>query len=213
VRYASILLALVLVASLSWHYRFYECFHKIKVGLKASEEGKIAVAYRNLDAAAGLVPEDEELRDLATYYRGINFIENGIADSALECFQAVSGKINDQNLSFFKLEARMDIAFDEGEYDEFLKLSLEMKDILPENPMVIATVSSAYACKYATTSQGEYYQKSIQYLDGARAAAKDAPDFREYEQRILHRLSTKKIITKEEFDRLYPNSGQLARER
>jgi tetratricopeptide (TPR) repeat protein len=74
-----------------------------------------------------------------------------------------------------------------------------------------AVLASGLACKYAVTGDGAYRQRATEMLETARRLAESNPEIMknlsEYFPRIQHRLSTRQIITKQEYDRRFAKSG------
>ena len=101
------------------------------------------------------------------------------------------------------LQAEAGAAFDAKDYDTFLAKSMEVLKRHPNEPMALAAVASAYACKYAATGLDAHRQEALKYLDSA-AQRGQGPELAEYRQRILHRLQTREIISREEFYRRFP---------
>jgi hypothetical protein len=104
------------------------------------------------------------------------------------------------------------VAFDAKDYDGFLMIAKEMIVKQPEVHFTYAMLASACACKYAVTRDTAFHEQSMAALDRARAISGGDPSFKEYEQRILHRLYTHEILTPEEFHRRFPNGWQQEKE-
>jgi hypothetical protein len=69
-------------------------------------------------------------------------------------------------------------------------------------------IASAYACKYAVTGNEQFKQQSLEFLKKAKIISEQQGrlnDFEEYEDRILHRLETREIISRKEFIQKFPN--------
>jgi hypothetical protein len=88
----------------------------------------------------------------------------------------------------------------------FLAKSEEIAALAPDQPSALASVASAYACKYATTGDTSFRDKSLEQLERARAAAGAvSEEFAVYENRIRHRLQSREIITGKEFEKRFPH--------
>jgi hypothetical protein len=129
---------------------------------------------------------------------------------ALVLLESCRGKVyDDSDLDALIVYAKAGIAFDSGDYDEFVRRALEMEWRQKDDPVIKAQVASAYACKYAQTQDEQYKVSSLAALDQARTMAGAMPEyqdqFAEYEQRILHRLHTREIIDRSEFQKRHPN--------
>ena len=79
--------------------------------------------------------------------------------------------------------------------------------------IVIAADNSALACKYAVTGDANLRKQSEDMLKESQERAKSTPEgvkwFEEYAERIHHRLQSREIIDKTEYDRRF-RQGQAA---
>jgi len=108
------------------------------------------------------------------------------------------------NLRDLHRQAEIAVAFESAEYDTFLAKAKEDLATQPDYPRTVAQVASALACKYAVTGEENYKAEATETLDKARAlAGSDDADFKECEERILHRLRTRDIINRKEYDRRF----------
>jgi tetratricopeptide (TPR) repeat protein len=105
---------------------------------------------------------------------------------------------------------RVGQAFDRKDYDAFLQLAETDWKAQPTSDSASA-LSGALACKYAITGQEEYRRSSEEMLARARTLAV-TPDEKEvveeYSDRLRHRLSTREIIDKEEYDRRFRQKAE-----
>ncbi len=109
-------------------------------------------------------------------------------------------------LSQFTLLAEAGIAFDAKDYDEFLKKEQALVKLLPTESHAVAGVASAYACKYAVTGDEKYRKESLKRLDQARKmAGPNNPEMQEYAERIEHRLDSRQILKREEYQKRFPS--------
>jgi len=103
------------------------------------------------------------------------------------------------------------VAFERKDYDSLLALARRFAQEHP-GPEATAAVASALACKYAATGTVEYKTESEEMLRTAeRQVQGDAEGMqylREYAERIRHRLSSREIISKQEYDRRFRNREQ-----
>jgi len=104
----------------------------------------------------------------------------------------------------YLLHAQIGDAFEKKDYDAFLTKAREWLRQAPDNPIAWAQVGSAMACKYAVTGDETFRKECMAHLEKARQLAGEAADYlREYEERILHRLESREIISRKEYDRRY----------
>jgi hypothetical protein len=105
-----------------------------------------------------------------------------------------------------EIQAEIGIAFRKKDYDGFLSLAQEMEKLEPNSLTAVCDVASALACKYAVSGNAAFRDQSLQYLNKAKGlAGPREKDFAEYENRIQHRLATRKVITGKEFKEQFPN--------
>jgi len=101
-------------------------------------------------------------------------------------------------------------AFERQDYDTFVSIAQKQWKEYP-GPGTAAAVSSALACKYATTGDPNYKAQSEAMLQESQRRSQQDPeskkDFEEYAQRIRYRLDSRNIITKAEYDQKF-RSGQ-----
>jgi hypothetical protein len=202
---------IVLVAlALGWNSRFIRAYYELRSFGSTMAAGDFERGAAYFISASKRVPENEDLQAYAGYYEGILLLNRDKCAEALELLQSCRGKIHDDSdLEAFIMQAQVGVAFDSGDYDEFLRLSLAMYQKQENDPITAGRVASAYACKYAETQDEQYKAKSLEALDRARTIAGSMPEyeesFAEYEQRILYRLHAREIIDRSEFEQRYPN--------
>jgi len=99
------------------------------------------------------------------------------------------------------------VAFDRKDYDAFLRISTAELEKEPNNPAVVASVSSALACKYAVTGDPAFRKQSEDTLAKAQVlaqrSAEERSSFDSYSQRIRYRLATREIIDTKEYNRRF----------
>ncbi len=102
-------------------------------------------------------------------------------------------------------------AFEAKDYDKFLAITQKQWQDWPSYATA-AALSSALACKYAATGDLKYRQQSEEMMETSRQKAGSDPDaqksFTEYAERIRHRLDTRQIISKTEYDRRFRNTAK-----
>lgn len=103
------------------------------------------------------------------------------------------------------------IAFDHKDYDQFLSLAQETYRTEPKSPNTVAQLASALACKYAVTGDQRFLDESHKYLAEAHGLVtreEDTAEYQEYAERIEHRLQSREIITREEYNKRYRPNAQ-----
>jgi DNA-directed RNA polymerase subunit RPC12/RpoP len=192
-------MVLLVVFALFWNSRFIHAYYELRRFNAAMEAGDFEHGAAYFISASQRVPENAEIQTYATFYKGLLLLNQDKPAEALELLQSCLGRIrNESDLDGSILRAQIAIAFNDADYDEFLRLSIQMDQKY-----------KAYACKYAQTQDEQYKTKSMATLGRARTLANSMPELREYfveyEQRILHRLHTKEVIDRNEFIKRYPN--------
>ena len=203
-------MVLLVVFALFWNSRFIHAYYDVRRFNAAMEAGDFEHGVAYFISASQRVPENAEIQAYATFYKGLLLLNQDKPAEALKLIQSCRGRIqNESDIDDSILRAQIAIAFDNADYDEFLRLSIQMDQKYKGDPILTGQVASAYACKYAQTQDDQYKTKSMDALDRARILTNSMPElkeyFVEYEQRILHRLHTKEIIDRNEFIKRYPN--------
>jgi hypothetical protein len=97
-------------------------------------------------------------------------------------------------------------AFESKDYDTFLSIAARLWKKSPD-AATAGEMSSALACKYAVTGDMAYRTQSLEMLKKAKQLAQGNPEaekfFEEYAGRIRYRLDSRKIISKQEYDRKF----------
>src|SRR5204862_4610903 len=100
------------------------------------------------------------------------------------------------------LRAEAGVAFEAGNYDDFLAKMQALAATSPRDAVAVAGVASGYACKYAVSGSDEDRDLALKHLEEAgRLAGPDDPQFKEYRARIEHRLDTREAIARTEYIR------------
>ncbi len=100
-------------------------------------------------------------------------------------------------------------AFEQKDYDKFLALAQEVFAKTP-NASNAATIASAWACKYAASGNVQFKDQAEQFLTKAQQMAQSDPEemkrLEEYLPRIRHRIDSREVITKQEYDKKFRSS-------
>lgn len=105
-------------------------------------------------------------------------------------------------------------AFYRHDYDRLLAISEANWKAQPASPDAAATLAGALSCKYAATGDASFRTRTEEMMEKARQLSQGdkaaEESFQEYSERIKHRLDTREIIDKHEYDRRF--RGGKARE-
>ena len=199
------LLALA-VLSFFLNLRFFQGYVEIRRAGRASRRGDIAAAASLMTAAARHLPEQPELAEIAALFTGIELMAQDKSAEAVAVLKGpwprLSGDLRPMAEEAL-LRAEAGAAFDAKDYDTFLAKEKELLKRNPGSGMAMAAVASAHACKYAVSGLESHKQEAMKLLESASRQSQD-PEFPQYRQRILHRLHTREIITRKEFEQRFP---------
>ena len=203
-------MVILVVSTLVWNSRFFRAYYELKRFESAMVAGDIEQGTAYFLSASRRIPENAELQAYGAFYEGMLLLSQDKSAEALKVLQSCRGRVGDESyLDDLIMNARVGVAFEQGEYEEFLRLALMMNEKHKDDPIYVGQLASAYACKYAQTEDEQYKAMSLAALDYSRTLASSKPEDKEYcaeyEQRILHRLYTREIISLNEFNKRYPN--------
>ncbi len=199
-------LALVAV-SLVWNLRFFQAYAASRASFTAWAQGDVEAAFARMSSAAKDVPECADLQVMALYFEGINLLrQDRCAEAMAKLVQCKDRLPAELGVEMLIAQAKCGTTFDAKDYDGFLAAAQVVEQKMPTYPMGKATVASAWACKYAQTGDQAARQSALSYLEQARTMMPDDPGFKEYENRILHRLHSREILTRAEFAQRFPNA-------
>ena len=193
------------------------------------KRGSARFSKGDLDGAIG--DYDEAIRlnpdDAATYEkRGYTRVEKGALDEglvdlrqAIHFAEAARTTRTESEDDCEDLNLHADVAFFSGDYEGFLRWTVESLNRFPEAGRAEAGVASAYACKYAVSGVAADKAQTLFHLAKARKLAKESVPLnrecalclREYEERTLYRLETREIISSGEYGRRFPTGRQTPR--
>lgn len=210
VKAALVGMVIVVVSAFVWNSRFIHAYYELKCFQSAIAAGDLQRGVPHFISASRLVPENAELQTYGAFYEGVLLLGQDKSAEALKLFQSCVGRVAaESNLDELIMNAKVGVAFDRGDYDQFVQLALQMEAKHKNDSVYAGQLASAYACKYAETQDEQYKAKSLAALDRSRTLISSKPEYKEfyaeYEQRILHRLSTREIISRSEFKQRYPN--------
>jgi hypothetical protein len=202
-------LAVIVIFSFIWNWRFMQAYMEIRSSNTAIQSGNLEAALKRLHSAAANVPEVKSLSSVATFYEGALMLKEDKSAEAIKLLTSCKtdlppGLPVDEML----LRAKIGVAFNNKDYDKFLKLAIAVNDKNPNDPALIAQVASAYACKYAVTGDEQFKQQSLDFLRKSKTMAEKqgvADTSQEYEDRILYRLETRHIIDRKDFVEKFPS--------
>jgi hypothetical protein len=201
-------LLLLAAITLVQNVRFFLGYAEIQRAFRALGAGDLPRAGSLMRAAAGHVPERCELGGLASLFSAFDLMRRDRPKEAIPELQHARTVLRpgdqwrtvaDDQL----LVAESAAAFDAKDYDVFLAKSQEFRNRHPEDPFAQLALASAHACQYAVHGLEPDKQQALDLLAEVSRTNKDS-ETQDSRQRILHRLSTRKILSAEEFHKQFP---------
>ncbi len=205
-------LIIFVVLAAVWNMRFFLAWQDTRGAFKLMGQDMGQAAER-MRTARDRVPESSDLQTLSAFFDGIVYLQQNRSKEALASLIKCKHKLPPTfGVDLLILQASADVAFGTKDYDGFIVVAKEMTVKKPDDHFSHAMLASAYACKYAVTHDTTFREQAMAALDRARIMSGGDPSFKEYEQRILHRLSTQEILTSREFHKKFPNGWQQEKE-
>jgi len=207
------LIVIVVIAATMWNWRFVDAYLDVKAAQSALAKGDFAEAALLAESASRSVPESQQVLILMHYVRGMDlFRRDRQAEAYSEFCHCCEADPTVEGFRAMRAHAAIGKAFEERNYDEFMRLTLELAKQWGESE-ASGMLASAYACKYATTRDEQYKAKVMEYLAKTKEIwrADDRETYEEFEDRMIHRMETGEIVKLAEFKERYPK-GYRARE-
>lgn len=196
---------LLVFVSIIWNWRYFNAYGALSDVKAAFEQGDLDAAIAGVDVYQSYLPESQDLYLPKRYWQGIRSLGRDSSAAAVMFLEEVEslapGEFDTDELL---LRARMGKAYDEQDYTGFLDYARQSRNRYGSSEAsVLGSVASAFACLYATTSDDVFKDSAMHLLDQARVLGDTA--FSEYEGRILYRLHSKEIITRQAYYERFPN--------
>ncbi|MFC1634086.1 hypothetical protein ACFL5Z_04540 [Planctomycetota bacterium] len=203
-------MVILVIFTLVWNSRFISAYYELKRFESAMNAGDFQQGAAYFISASQRVPENAELQAYGALYEGMLLLGQDKSAEALKLLESCRGRVDEESgLNVLVMNAQVGVAFDRGDYAEFLRLAQQMSETYQDDPTYAGQLASAYACMYVETQDEQYKAKSLMALERARTLASANPEAEqyhaEYAKRILHRLHTRQIIKRDEFYKRYPN--------
>jgi hypothetical protein len=197
---------IIVVFSFAWNWKYYRAYQDIQKANKSVEQGDFANASLLMNSASIDVPEVEDLRTFASYFKGIELLQKDKGNEALAELEKCRSKVPpDYPLENLIIQARIGASFDNNDYDGFLKAAKEKLALDTTQAVSLTSVASAYACLYAKKGREGYKASALEYLQRAKEIDSTSSDMKQYYNMIDYRIDTRKIIRREEFVKQFPN--------
>jgi hypothetical protein len=196
---------LLVIFSIFFNGRFYAAYMNVKQANAAYTEKNVAKAAYLMTKASNEVPEAADLALLANFFTGIDLLTRDKSTEALVAFDKCQGLPAAFHLNELVLQAEMGSGYDKKDYKLFLTSSKAFLQLDTTQSMSWGGVASAYACLYAQSGADSLKQQSLKYFNRAKALNDTGAEAKEFYGRILYRLDSRQIISKDQFDKKFPN--------
>jgi tetratricopeptide (TPR) repeat protein len=164
--------------------------------MKGELAGEVTAISQRVQAALEKTAQAKEV-----YQRGDMAKAQALMAEAANLYPE-SAEVQDQLASL-----QANVAFQSRDYAAFLALAEAGLARRPDSPVSVGTLASALSAQYAATGDPAYRTRALEALDRAKAMAERSPVARayyeEYGDRVRHRLDTREIIDKAEYDRRF----------
>jgi hypothetical protein len=191
--------------SVFWNWRFYDGYINTKAATSAYVAGDVTKAALLMTKAAKDVPEATDIGSLAHYFSGIDLLKKDKSTEALSEFDGCKNLPADYHVNTLVLQAEMGSGYDKKDYGLFLTAAKAFLQSDTTHAQSWAGVSSAYACLYAQNNADSSKQQALKYYYKAKTIDDKSAEAKEFYGRILYRLDSRQIISKDEFDKKFPN--------
>jgi tetratricopeptide (TPR) repeat protein len=200
VRASFLVLLALAVASFLVNLRFLRGYVEVNRAVRQLAAGNLERANALATAAAGYVPESGQLQAVSSLYRGLILLREEKWAEALPLVEIARRDLEDASLDPLLLRIQGVLAFEVKDYDRFLDRMVALQKLLPDEAMNEGGVASALACKFAVSGDDTFAQQALEHLKAARKLKDSATDeYRDLEERVLHRLSSREILTRKEY--------------
>jgi hypothetical protein len=207
---------MIIVVALAgvWNWRFVDAYLDVKSSHKAIDGGDFSRAALLMESAGRSVPESPYVRVMTHYLKGMDFyLQDKQSEAYAEFCICCDTDPSVEGFKAMRTHAAIGKAFEDKDYDAFLRLTLEYADTSGDTEAA-GMLASAYSCKYAVTREEQYKAKAMEYIEKVRdSRLSDAREtYEDYEDRMLHRMETGEIIKQPEFKKRYPNGYKAGKE-
>ena len=198
------ILAIVVIAFI-WNWRFYDAYQNYKKANVSFATGDYTNASLLMEKASQNVPEVEDLATLAHYFTGAAMLKADKNVEALKALELCKDKLpKDYDIDRLISAAKMGITFDDKNYEGFLAAAKETLT-LDSSAMSLGAIASAYACIYAEKGDPQAQKNALKFLDEAKQRDSTSDEALNFFDATAYRLHSRKIISREEFNKQFPN--------
>ncbi|HEY2411744.1 MAG TPA: hypothetical protein VGI40_05860 [Pirellulaceae bacterium] len=193
------------IVAMTRNYRFFHGYFAAKQADRAAQKADFESAANWLSAAATSVPEAHAYRTGSKLYEGIFFMQQDRNAEALARFQEINGAMQEQGgIDDLLLQAELAVAFDTKDYAAMVKAAEKLAERHSESRMSRLQRASAYACQFAAAGDEEARRKGVEAVESEQTQPDLTEDDKKYLNRIQHRLATREILHRKEFEERFP---------
>jgi hypothetical protein len=197
---------LITITGFIWNWKYYTAYKNLDHLNEVVEAGDMSAAAALMTETSELVPQVEDFKALAAYYRGIEFLNQDESEKALLEFNICRVQLpEDFGAESLWQQAKIGVCFDNQDYNGFLKACMTLLESNEGQPLMLTAVASAYACLFVDEGTEIYKDQAEAYLENAKMIDDSTEEMKNYYDRVEHRIQSKTIITSEEFEKKFPN--------
>jgi len=196
---------LVIAIGFVWNLRFFRAYSDIREANANYAIADYTNAHKMMFRAVNEVPELEDIKVMAFYFRGLDLLVKDSCTAALSIFEKYQHQIPaDVNMKSLIVQARIGSCYEKKDYQGFLNASLENLAQDSTLAMSWAGVASAYSCLYVNTNNEDYKTKTNSYLHKAQSLDTANVALKDYVNMIEYRIYSKRVVSREEFQKQFP---------
>jgi tetratricopeptide (TPR) repeat protein len=207
VKLFALTILLVTVLGAAVNARYFTALVDTRKAQAAFVQGDVDLSIRLIDGANAKVRNNRDLLAMQSLYHGIKAYSLGQEPEALRMIGEYM-RVYPEDVFIKNLMLYMQIsqAFDSGNYRSMVQFSNDLLALFPDDPKVKLQYASSLACVYvsegAQKAKKEAERLTAEVKAGLGGLEETArTDAEEYIERIEHRISEKKIISAEEYDK------------
>lgn len=144
----------------------------------AGGAGAIAKAHAAAQRAYDLLPSNKTVRSFWHYFAGLDALTQGDFAGAIAHLDAVEIPMDGNNWErqkFLRM-ARMNLAYENEQYERFLTLAQDVLKDDPQSASLMIKIASGYSLLYEQRGDEALKQKAFDYIALARSAAGKSSD-------------------------------------
>ncbi len=199
-------LVVVIAIGFAWNLRYYNAYNHIRKANIEYSNGNYGNASNLMSMAVTEIPELDDIKVMHSYFRAMDLLAKDSCKEALSIFTECKQKVpTNLNIEQMIVQARIGSCYNEKNYKGFLDASIENLAMDSTQAFSWAGVASAYSCLYADTKNETFRNKTENCLLKAKMLDSTSVDLKDYINMIEYRVFSKRIISREEFKKQFPN--------